>query len=102
MSATGTRSPAATRSEERRVGKARGSRGTLTAERELGGVSLGSLKPKSAAVNGYAVSSLVVTVLSVPCGASLTEVTLTVIVLAAWSSIRPADVAGLQSCAFPI
>ena len=39
---------------------------------------------------GVAVSSLVVTVLSVPAGASLTEVTLMVIVLALWSRIDAA------------
>ena len=44
------------------------------------GVSLGSLKPKSAAAKVYAVSSFVVTVLSAPAGASFTERTFTVIV----------------------
>ena len=43
-------------------------------------VSFGSLNPKSAAVNTYAVSSSVVTVLFAPSGASFTDVTLSVIV----------------------
>ena len=54
----------------------------VTAVSALAGLSLGSVKPKSAAANVYCVSSSVVTVLSVPAGASLTEVTSTVIVLA--------------------
>ena len=44
-------------------------------------MSLGSLNPKSAGLNVWAVFSGVVTVLSVPSGALLTGVTLIVIVL---------------------
>ena len=54
----------------------------VTALSALAGLSFGSVKPKSAAVKVYCVSSSVVTVLLVPAGASLTAVTLTVIVLA--------------------
>ena len=48
-----------------------------TACSALAGVSLASLKPKSAVVSATLVSSLVVSVLSAPEGASLTDVTLT-------------------------
>jgi len=48
--------------------------------------SVGSLKPKSDAVNVYVPSSNTVTVLSVPCGASFTEVT---VILAAVAVPRP-------------
>ena len=49
----------------------------FTARSVSGGVSFGSLKPKSAAPKRYAPSSSVVTVLLAPCGASFTEITLT-------------------------
>src|SRR5436305_998209 len=48
---------------------------TFTASRLFAGVSLGSVKPKAAALKTYGVSSLVVTVLFAPIGASLTAVT---------------------------
>ena len=54
----------------------------FTALSALAGLSAASLKPKSAPAKVYAVSSSVVTVLLVPAGASLTAVTLMVIVLA--------------------
>src|SRR5438128_1492594 len=47
----------------------------LTASRLFVGVSFGSVKPKAAALKTYGVSSLVVTVLLNPIGASLTAVT---------------------------
>src|ERR1043166_2218944 len=47
----------------------------FTARNAFGGLSFGSLNPKSAAANVYAVSSFVETVLSAPCGGSLTEFT---------------------------
>src|SRR5438876_110009 len=50
----------------------------FTAWKALGGVSWGSVKPKSARANVYGVSSSVVTVVAVPTGASLTGVTFTV------------------------
>src|SRR5438046_2307657 len=57
----------------------------LPAAAALAGLSFGSVKPNSSAVKVWAVSSLVVIVLSVPAGASFTLVTLIVIVLADWS-----------------
>src|SRR5207237_1148249 len=53
----------------------------FTASRLLAGLSFGSLKPKSATVNVCAPSSLTVTVLLAPDGASFTLVTLIIIVL---------------------
>ena len=54
---------------------------TMTLVKALAGVSFTSLKPKSLAKTVYAVSSLnVVIVLSVPAGASLTELTVMLIV----------------------
>src|SRR5262245_42083955 len=44
-------------------------------DRAFGGSSSGSVNPKSDALNVYSVSSLVVTLLFTPSGASLTEVT---------------------------
>src|SRR5438046_11927 len=60
-----------------------------TAASALAGLSFGSVKPNSSAVKVWAVSSLVVIVLSVPAGASFTLVTLIVIVLADWSVSTP-------------
>lgn len=50
----------------------------FTESRTFGGLSNGSEKPKSAVLNVYAVFSLVVTVLFVPAGASLTALTVIV------------------------
>ena len=66
-----------------------GSVAIRTAIRLWAGLSLPSLKPKSAALKVYAVSSFVVTVLSVPAGASFTAVTFTVSVLAEASRSMP-------------
>ena len=55
----------------------------FTASRMFAGVSFGSAKPKSVAANEYAVSSSVVTVLSVPAGMSLTGFTVTLTVAVA-------------------
>src|SRR5688572_29544328 len=49
-----------------------------------GGESFGSLYPKSASTKVCDASSLIVTVLSAPDGASFTDVTLTVIVFGVW------------------
>src|SRR5437764_1201675 len=89
MSASDTNCPAVTasplRSEERRVGKD----GICTGRRALAGTTPGSLNPKSPAVNVYEPSSSTVTVWLVPCGASLTHVTLTVIVRGVESRLAP-------------
>src|SRR5204863_388221 len=68
---------------------ARGNVVISTGSSALAGLSFGSLKPNSAAVNVWAVSSLVVIVLSGPDGASFTEVTLIVLVLATGSVSTP-------------
>ena len=78
MSATLTNCPAVTAMPLSVRLPAPGSVVILTAASALAGLSFGSLKPKSAAVKTFAVSSSVVTVLSVPAGASLTAVTLMV------------------------
>ena len=54
----------------------------MTAANAFAGLSLASVKPKSPAVNVRAVSSTAVSVAFVPDGASLTEVTLNVMMLA--------------------
>ena len=61
----------------------------FTARSVLAGESLTSLNPKSAVARRYGVSSRVLTVLVVPEGASLTEVTLTVNVLGLGSRLIP-------------
>src|SRR5436309_16077655 len=61
----------------------------LTAAKALAGLSFGSLKPKSAATKVWLPSSRMVIVLSVPDGASLTDVTWIVIVLAVGSRSTP-------------
>ena len=60
----------------------------LTANRPLAGESLGSVNPKSLAANVSTVSSNVVTVLSVPDGASLTELTV-IVTVALFESSNP-------------
>ena len=55
----------------------------LTLAKALAGLSLGSVKPKSAAASATAVSSSVVRVLSAPAGASLTGITVMVVTAAA-------------------
>ena len=50
----------------------------FTDTRLSAGVSLGSVKPKSSVVSVIGVSSTVVSVVLVPCGASATELTVTV------------------------
>ena len=64
----------------------------------LAGESYGSVKPKSAFVKTYAEPSTVVTVLSVPAGASLTGMTLTVIALATGSRSTPPLAVPPSSC----
>ena len=61
----------------------------LTLANVLAGVSLGSVKPKSPKPKLTAVSSSVVMVLSAPAGASLTVVTLNVMVFGLWSVSTP-------------
>ena len=74
----------------------------LTAVSALAGLSLGSVKPKSALANVYAVSSSVVTVLLVPAGASLTAVTFTVIVLGVGSRSTPPLAVPPSSCTWKV
>ena len=74
----------------------------FTASSALAGLSLASLKPKSAVANVYAVSSSVVTVLLAPDGASLTAVTLTVIVLAVGSRSTPPLAVPPSSCTWKV
>src|ERR1051326_8166182 len=73
--ATGIKSPALTATLLFVRDPAPGNVVIFTASSVFGGLSFGSLKPKSAAVNVYAVSSFVETVLSAPDGGSLTEFT---------------------------
>ena len=75
---------------------------TLTFNKALTGASDGSVKPKSAAVNVYAVSSRVVTVLLVPIGASFTDVTLTVIVRGVASRSTPPFATPPLSCTWNV
>jgi hypothetical protein len=60
--------------------------------------SSGSLNPKSAAAKAYSWSSVAVTVLSAPDGASFTGVTLTVMVLAEGSRSTPLLAVPPSSC----
>jgi hypothetical protein len=69
---------------------AAGSVEIFTAAKAFAAASLGSVKPKSAAAKVYEASSRIVTVRSAPAGASLTEVTSTVIVFAEASRSTPA------------
>src|SRR3989441_163909 len=78
MSPTLTNWPATTAAPRTLSVPVPGSVVIFTAWKALGGVSWGSVKPKSARANVYAVSSSVVTVVAVPTGASLTGVTFTV------------------------
>ena len=89
MSASVTTWPAVTAAPLSRSDPPAGSVVILIASRALAGVSNGSVKPKSAAANVTAVSSRVVIVLSAPAGASLTAVTLNVMVLGDWSRSTP-------------
>src|SRR5919204_521255 len=81
---------------------AAGSVEIFTAARLLAGVAFGSLKPKSAVVNWYAVSSFVVTVLSAPDGASFTDVTSIVIVFADGSRSTPLYDVPPSSCTWKV
>jgi hypothetical protein len=74
----------------------------LTAVSALAGESLGSAKPKSAAANVYCISSFVVTMLFVPAGASLTAVTLTVIVFGEASRSTPPLEVPPSSCTWKV
>ncbi len=74
MLAAETNCPAATAAPESVRLPAPGRVVTLTLDSALAGASFGSVKPKSATLKVYAVSSLVVTVLLVPTGASLIAV----------------------------
>ena len=74
----------------------------VTALSALAGLSFGSVKPKSAAANVYGVSSPVVTVLSVPAGASLTDVTSMVSVLADASRSTPPLAVPPSSCTWNV
>src|SRR5438045_1421811 len=89
MSATVTKSPAATASRlSYRVPW--GGRVVIFVERKLSaGLSLGSLKPESLALSVLSLHDALPILLLVPAGASLTEVTLMVIVLAGWSRSTP-------------
>src|SRR3984893_15423584 len=73
-----------------------------TAAKLLAGLSLGSVKPKLAAAKAKAVSSLVVTVLLVPAGASFTEVTLMVMVFGDWSRLTPPLAVSPSSCTWKV
>ena len=64
--------------------------------------SPGSVKPKSAAAKVYTASSSTVTVLLVPTGASLTAVTLTVIVRAEVSRSTPLFAVPPSSCTWKV
>ena len=68
----------------------------------LAGESLGSVKPKSAAVKVYTASSSTVTVLLAPTGASLTVVTLTVIVRGVVSRSTPLLAVPPSSCTWNV
>ena len=61
----------------------------MTEANAFAGLSAVSVKPKSAGVNVRAVSSTAVKVVSVPAGASLTDVTLNVIVFGLASRSTP-------------
>src|SRR5437588_673252 len=78
MSATDTNWPAVTATALLVNEPAPGVVVISTAARALGGVSLGSLKPNSAALKVWVASSSTVTVLSAPAGASLTGLTVRV------------------------
>ncbi len=74
----------------------------VTAERLLTGASFGSVKPKLAAVKVNVAPSVTVTVLSVPAGASLTEVTSMVMVFADWSRSTPPLAVPPLSCTWKV
>ena len=79
-----------------------GSELIFTARSVFAGESFGSPNPKSAAPNRYGVSSGVVTDFEVPEGASLTEVTLIVIVFGAGSRLRPPLAVPPLSCTWKV
>ena len=81
MSAAGIESPAMTATPSSSSVPAAGGETIVTAASVSGGLSCGSLKPKSLVVNAYDPSLTTDTVLSTPSGASLTEVTSIVMVL---------------------
>ena len=89
MSATLTNCPAATAVPLSLSVPAPGSVAIFTAWKALGGVSWGSVNPKSARANVYGVSSSVVTVVAVPTGASLTDRTAMVTVASFKESTLP-------------
>ncbi len=102
MSAAATTWLAATATPSSFSVPAAGSVVILTAANAFAGVSFGSVKPKSAVANVYAVSSFVVTVLSAPAGASFTAVTSIVIVLAVWSRSTPPLAVPPLSCTWKV
>jgi electron-transferring-flavoprotein dehydrogenase len=73
-----------------------------TALNALAGLSLKSVNPKSTPAKVYCVSSEVVIVLSLPAGASLTEVTSTLIVLGEASRSTPALAVPPSSCTWKV
>ena len=102
MFATETNWPTVTATPESVKLPAPGKAVILMLSSTLTGESLGSVKPKSAAVKVYAVSSSVVTVLLVPIGASFTDVTFTVIVRAEVSRSTPPLAVPPSSCTWKV
>ena len=106
MLATDTNWPALTATPESVRLPAPGSAVILTALSAFAPAALpasaGSVKPKSAAVKVYAASSSVVTVLFVPTGASLTDVTFTVIVRGVASRSTPPFATPPSSCTWKV
>ena len=102
MSASETSWPAVTLTPLSCSVPATGSAVILTAVSALTGESAESVKPKSAAVKMYAVSSSVVTVLFVPTGASLTDVTFTLMVRGVASRSMPPFAVPPSSCTWKV
>ena len=106
MFATDTNCPAVTATPESASEPAPGTVVILTLASALAPATLPasvrSVNPKSAAVNVYTVSSSVATVLLVPAGASLTEVTLTVMVRGVASRSTPPLATPPSSCTWNV